>query len=240
VKRVITRLSCRRQDRLQLLRRLPLQNTRKRMKKDFYKLTFVTQKGRSPTQRYLQRLESCLAGGITAVQLREKELSNHRLREFGKALQTVLLPEKIPLIVNDSLELAIELNADGLHLGQSDGDVIAARKQLGPDKIIGISINSLAELIAANTLPVDYIGIGAIFPTKSKTDVATVWRLNQLQHARSRSQHKIIAIGGIDNTNAQQVIAAGADGIAAISAFHDTPSPEQVTRALRHIIGETL
>src|SRR5579862_8048696 len=135
------------------------------MKTNVCKLIFVTNKNNAILDHYLYLLEACAASGITAVQLREKQLPYNVLLEFGKAIQRIIQPYGIPLIINDHVQIAMAINADGVHLGQKDGDVNAARQQLGPDKLIGLTVDSVDQLHTANELPINYVGIGAIFQT---------------------------------------------------------------------------
>lgn len=210
------------------------------MRKDFYKLILVTQKKDQPLELYLKFLKSCIMGGITGLQLREKKLNSDQILSFGRSLKTLLKPEKIPLIVNDSLHLANALEADGLHLGQTDGNILESRNRLGPEKIIGLTVNSYEEVSKANELPIDYIGVGAIFPTVNKPNVQNIWGYEGLEKVSSLSRHKIVAIGGIEIKNTKNVIKAGAHGIAAIGAFHNSKNPFQTTKTLRKEIDEAL
>lgn len=186
----------------------------------------VTNKGEASLKQYLDFIKICASSGITSLQLREKKAPYKDLLELGKRLKEILTPHNIPLIINDNIQLAIELNADGVHLGQSDGDHAMARKILGKDKIIGVSVNSFAEMQIANRLAIDYVGVGAIFPTTSKSDIATIWGINGLKQLSEIAEHPMIAIGGINETNASSVIAAGASGIAVINAIHNADNPE--------------
>lgn len=206
------------------------------MNHQFYKLMLVTNKRNIPEDEYLQLIQVCAISGITAVQLREKSLSYRSLLKLGRALKEILSPLNIPLIVNDHVNLALELDAEGVHLGQADGDAKVARDLLGPDKIIGISIDSMANLQVANELPIDYVGIGAIFPTRNKANVTTIWDIAGLKQASLLSKHPIVAIGGIHENNAAAVMQAGSQGIAAIGAFHDTIDPGVTTKKLRSIV----
>ncbi len=211
------------------------------MKTSFFKLMLITHRRNTPLDEYLSFIKICAASGITSVQLREKHLSFPELLDFGKQLQKTLRPFLIPLIINDFPELALVLDADGVHLGQTDGDVRATRRLLGGDKIIGLTVDSLNQLHVANTLPIDYVGVGAIFPTQNKVDVAMTWGSDGLKPLSSLSKHPIIAIGGIIDSNVNDVMQAGAQGIAAIGAFHDASDPASITRTLRNIIdGEPL
>jgi thiamine-phosphate pyrophosphorylase len=203
---------------------------------DFYKLTLVTHKNETPLSDYLNFIQICARAGITCVQLREKNLSYDALVTLGKQLQSILKPLSIPLIINDNLELAIELDAEGVHLGQSDGNPVRAREKLGVNKLIGVSIDNLADLQQANQLPIDYVGIGAIFPSRSKTNVTTIWGIAGLRQLSRCSKHPLIAIGGIDEKNTAEVMLAGASGIAAIECFHTADDPGFMTQTLRTLV----
>lgn len=198
----------------------------------------VTHRQAMPIDEYLAFIKICAVSGITAVQLREKNMSYESTLIFGRKLKQILEPFEIPLIVNDNLDLAVALDAEGIHLGQSDGDPKAARALLGPHKIIGVSINSLENLCVANGLPINYVGIGAIFKTHSKLNVATTWGLEGLRELSKLSKHTIIAIGGINELNAAEVILAGAEGLAIIGAIHNAVDPSLAIKRLRQI-GDT-
>lgn len=202
----------------------------------FYTLTLVTNKQNTPIQDYLKFIHSCAQSGITAVQLREKKMSYLDLFEFGKTIQAILAPLNIPLIINDNLEVAVALNAAGVHLGQTDYCPEEARARLGSEKIIGVSIDSFANLQKANQLPINYVGIGSIFPTKNKATVSTLWGIGGLKQLAPLSAHPIVAIGGINEHNATDIIQAGAKGIAAIGAFHDAVNVPATTQKLLQII----
>lgn len=205
------------------------------METPFYQLMLITHKNNLPLSPYLDFIATCAANGITAVQLREKNSSYEENLAFGIKLKKTLLPYKIPLIINDHLDLALELDAEGIHLGQSDGDPKLAREQLGPKKIIGLSIDTPEDLIIANNLPIDYLGVGAIFPTQNKNNVKTLWQLQGLKHLTELTSHPIVAVGGINKTNAIDVINAGAQGLAAIDVFHQSENPSMTTAHLRKL-----
>ena len=206
------------------------------IKRPFYQVMLVTNKNNAPIDEYLQFIQRCAESGVTSVQCREKHLSDTELLSFGKALQEVLAPFNIPLLINDRLDIAIAINAAGVHLGQTDGDPSSARERLGPDKIIGVSIDSIANLHRSNLLPLDYVGIGSIFPTQNKSNVSTFWGTDGLNELTALSQHPVVAIGGIDERNAIEVINAGAAGIAAIGAFHDASDPAHVSNHFSQLI----
>lgn len=208
------------------------------MSAPFLHLTLVTDKKNTSTPSYLEWIQQCIKGGVTCVQLREKLIPYEELLLFGRALKSILDKSNIPLIINDYVDLCIQLDAAGVHLGQSDGDPIKARAMLGPHKIIGISTNTLTQVNNAKTLPVDYLGVGAIFPTENKPDIQTIWGLDGLKQAAQISDHPLVAIGGINENNVQSVISSGANGVAAIGAFHDAKDPCQTTLNLLTTINQ--
>ena len=207
------------------------------MNDPFYKLMLVTQRGNMPASEYMPFIQKCAQAGITSLQLREKTASHAECLDLGLCLKEVLAPYSIPLIVNDSLELALELGADGLHLGQSDGCPEEARAALGPNKILGLSIESIPQLKTANALPLDYVGIGAIYPTARKNDVATIWGLKGLRKTARHSRHPMVGIGGINLTNAADVMASGADGVAVIGAIHAAEDPAGAVKELKQALS---
>ena len=204
-------------------------------KSAYYRLILITNKQHPPLQDYLKFIRSCALAGITAVQLREKDLPYAELLEFGKKIQETLTPFNIPLIINDNIKLALALDAAGVHLGQTDGCPQKARAQLGSEKIIGVSIDSLTNLQEANQLPLDYVGIGSIFTTKNKTNVRTHWGITGLKQLAALSTHPVVAIGGINEQNAADIWLAGAQGIAAIGAFHEATDRSATIQKLLYI-----
>ena len=204
--------------------------------KEYYKLVLITQKLEKDTDEYLDFLKGCIQSGVTSIQLREKNLNFNDAFSLALHLKEFLSPFKIPLIINDNLDLALKTNAEGLHLGQGDGDVIHARKALGPNKILGQTVNCLEQLVKANKLPVNYVGIGPVFPTKNKPHAQKIWGCQNLKKVVSESIHKVIAIGGIDLNNARDVVDTGVHGIAAIGVFHNSSDPGLVTRNLFNLM----
>jgi thiamine-phosphate pyrophosphorylase len=147
---------------------------------------------------------------------------------------------RIPLIVNDRVDVALEIGADGVHIGQHDMDPERARRLLGPDAIIGLSIETIEQARAAVSLDVDYLGVGPIFATATKTDAAPPLGVEALAQIRAISRHRVVAIGGIGLENARQAIDAGADGAAVVSAICAAEDPERAARELRRAIDEGL
>lgn len=191
---------------------------------DFSKLILITHRQQRPLALYLEFIKGCAMSGITSVQLREKDAKPDFLLEFGKQLKQILDPLGIPLIVNDSIDLAVELNASGVHLGQNDCNPEYARQVLGHQKTIGLSIEAMAQLQHANQLPIDYIAASSVFPTTHKENIKTLWGLKGLKQLSSHSKHPVIAIGGINDSNLEPVLNAGAHGIAVIGALHTNDS----------------
>lgn len=184
-----------------------------------------------------------VAGGVTLVQLREKHAATREFLELGRALMALLTPLGVPLIINDRADIARELGAAGLHLGQGDMPPAEARALLGPEAHIGLSVETPEHLLAAEALPeglVDAYGLSPIYQTPSKTDAGPGWGLSGLAWARkvvdAGSRRQLVAIGGVGAGNAAQVLAAGADGLAVISAICSAPDPEAAARALRGVI----
>ncbi len=182
-------------------------------------------------------IKKAVAGGVTVIQLREKECPTKEFFELALEVKKVIPPE-IPLIINDRLDIALAAGADGVHLGQADLPVEVARKLLGPKAIIGLSVKNFEQLQQAKNLPVDYLAISPVFPTPTKTDTGPAWGLEGLAQARRLTGRPLVGIGGINETNAFQVIRAGADGIAVVSAICASHDPEQASRKLRQIIEQ--
>ncbi len=175
---------------------------------------------------------AAVKGGVTAVQLREKALDVVAFAELGRAIKELLEPLGVPLIINDHVEVAAAVGADGLHVGQSDLPAEAARFLLGPNAIIGLSITAIDQVGKRDAGFVDYLGVGPIFATPTKPDAAAPMGLEGLAAVRAMSTLPIVAIGGISQANAAQAIAAGADGIAVVSAIMGAADPEAAARAL--------
>jgi len=164
---------------------------------------------------HAEQLELLTLGGATLIQLREKHLSPRAFYEQAK----LAARRRVQLIINDRADIALAVSADGVHLGQDDMPPDAARKLLGPNAIIGYSTHNIEQAIAATKLPIDYLAIGPIFATTTKPDTAPVLGLDGLTAVRRAiGTFPLVAIGGITHANARQVIQAGADSVAVISA----------------------
>lgn len=203
------------------------------MNKDCLKLCLITNAQAMPLAQYKNFILQAIEGGVTSIQLREKSKNTSELYQMALMLKTLLNPLKIPLIINDHVELAKEIDAEGVHLGQSDCTPDHARKILGPCKIIGLSIETLEELKIANSLTcINYIAASTVFRSQTKTNCKTIWGLHGLGEMTKHAKHPVIAIGGIDAGNVKQVIEHGACGVAVISAVHAQNNPAKAAHAL--------
>jgi thiamine-phosphate pyrophosphorylase len=174
-------------------------------------------------------------GGVSVVQLREKELDTRRFVEEALRLQRLLKPKGVPLLINDRIDVALAAGADGVHIGQSDMPYPLARKLLGKQALIGLSVENEEQVMAAEVLDVDYLGVSAIFPTPTKVDTKHCWGLDGLRRVRNMSSHRLVAIGGIGIDNAAAVLEAGADALAVVSAICAAERPAQAAMALYEI-----
>ncbi len=179
---------------------------------------------------------AAVRGGVTCVQLREKDLNTREFVARSQALKSLLAPLHIPLVINDRVDVAIACQADGVHLGQSDMPVDLVRKILPPHVFIGLSVENDRDIAQAIDLPVDYLGISPVFATPTKTDTQTPWGLMGLQRARAMTSLPLVAIGGIHVGNAFQVIHCGADGLAVVSAICAAEDPAAAATELRSIM----
>jgi thiamine-phosphate pyrophosphorylase len=167
-----------------------------------------------------------LDGGASLIQLRDKEASGRELLEQAMACLKLTRKAGATLIINDRVDVALTAGADGVHLGQDDLSVDEAREILGEDKIIGVSTHSIAQFRAALETSADYIAVGPVYPTITKENPAPVVGLELVREARKLTDRPLVAIGGISHARASEVIAAGADCVAVISALY--PLPEKV------------
>ncbi len=163
-------------------------------------------------------IEEAIWGGVTVVQVREKSASTRDFYNLTKKIKDVTDNYRVPLIVNDRVDLALAVDAAGVHLGQKDLPAASARKLLGPDKILGVSAATLKEAVIAEAEGADYLGVGAIYPTDSKSNTRPV-TLDLLKAIKEAVSIPVIAIGGINHGNAGPVFRTGVDGVAVISAI---------------------
>lgn|SRR3990167_3884826 len=204
------------------------------------KLCLITHPLSSAWDQYCDLVLQSISGGVSAIQFRHKKADDVMgVHAMAMSLKSLLDPLHIPLIINDDVSLAKNIDAHGIHLGQSDVHPQEARALLGPNKIIGWSIETYEQLMYANTLNcIDYVAASAVFPSKTKTDCKTIWGLNGLKQLARHSQHPVIAIGGINSNNVREVMLHGAYGVAIISAIHDSHQPKHAAMELINIINQ--
>ena len=177
-----------------------------------------------------------VAGGATIVQLRDKKASTATMIETGRALRQVLSGSGVPLIINDDVEAAIACGADGVHVGQGDMAAATVRQRIGPDMILGLSVTSLTEAKAATSAPVDYLGIGPVLATGTKSDHAPVMGFDGLAAAIRAVSVPVVAIGGLKHSHIEAVFQSGANGIAVVSAICGEADPDRAARDLSQMI----
>jgi thiamine-phosphate pyrophosphorylase len=201
-------------------------------------LYLVTDRAMCAAHGLERTVAEAVAGGVAMVQLRDDETPAAELVELARRLKAVLAPARVPLIVNNRLDVALAAGSDGLHVGQADTPPAEARARLGPEPILGLSVTDPAQLAAVDRALVDYLGVGPIFATSTKPDAAPAMGLSGLAATRAGTGLPIVAIGGIDATNAAAVIRAGADGIAVVSAICAAGDPRSAAAALARTITE--
>jgi thiamine-phosphate pyrophosphorylase len=180
-------------------------------------------------------IESAVRGGVTIVQLRGKRLSYADFVDLGRRTAAALKKFRVPLIINDRADVALACGAAGVHLGQDDMPLSIARKVLAKKMVIGISANTLEEALEAERRGADYIGLGPIYATASKEMALPLVGPEGIRHVKSRVRIPVVAIGGITARNAPEVAAAGADGIAVISAILGRLNAEKAARRLKEV-----
>jgi thiamine-phosphate pyrophosphorylase len=183
-----------------------------------YTLYLVTDRRWLGERRLADAVKEAIEGGVTMVQLREKEMSSRAFLETALAVKEVTDRYGIPLVINDRIDIAYACNADGIHLGADDLSIFVAREILGADKIVGASAATLEEALALEAEGADYLGVGAVFPTGTKSDADHV-TLEQLARIKSAVRIPVVAIGGIDAEKVDSVMKTGVDGVAVVSAI---------------------
>jgi len=205
------------------------------MKADFG-LMLVTDRALSGGRSIEKIVEAAAAGGVSIVQLREKDATTREFVAIGRRVAEILRPRRIPLIINDRVDVALAVLADGVHLGTSDMSVTDARAILGPRAIIGLSVENEKQAVTAERLDVDYLGVSPVFSTPTKTDTGAPWGVEGLWRLRPLVKKPLVAIGGINAGNAARVLEAGADGLAVVSEICSAPDPEVAARELWKLV----
>ncbi len=177
-------------------------------------------------------VKEALEGGATFLQIREKNLAYPEFVKLATEVKAVTDAYHIPYVVDDDVELAKEIDADGVHIGQSDLALVEARRVLGPDKIIGVSAHSVAEAIEAERNGADYLGVGSVFTTSTKLDAEAVSKAT-LKEICEAVSIPVVAIGGIQKDNMLQLKGTEVDGVAVVSAIFAAPDIRKATKELR-------
>lgn len=200
-----------------------------------YKLYLVTDRYVLGDKDLYKSIEEAILGGASIVQLREKDIST--LDFYTEALKVKEITDKyhVPLIINDRLDIALAVDADGLHIGQDDMPLIVARKLFGPDKIIGVSASTVELALQAQKDGADYLGVGAVYATSTKDDAEVVAH-SEVRRIKEAVKIPIVAIGGISETNAAEIMATGIDGISVISAILGKDDVKMAAKGLLELI----
>ncbi len=175
-------------------------------------------------------------GGAACVQIREKNLSTRAFIEEALRIKEILAPFGVPLIINDRVDVALAVRADGVHVGQDDMPYETARRLMGPGALIGLSVETWEDVERSEGLDVDYLGVSPVFETPTKTDTKGSWGIEGIERIRAFSRHPLVAIGGMNPSNAGAAVRAGADAVAVVSAVCAAPDPMRVSRDLSRII----
>ncbi|MHB9957154.1 thiamine phosphate synthase [Vibrio campbellii] len=200
-----------------------------------YRLYLVTddQQDLATLKRVVRK---AVEGGVTMVQVREKHGDVRGFIERAQAVKDILKDIDVPLIINDRVDVALAVDADGVHLGQSDMPATIARELIGPNKILGLSIENEEQLAEADSLPIDYIGLSAIFTTPTKTNTKKHWGIDGLKMALGTTSLPIVAIGGINESNIPQLSATGVHGLALVSAICHAEDPKAASEYLLELM----
>jgi thiamine-phosphate pyrophosphorylase len=202
-----------------------------------YRLCVITDRSLARGRSLDEVVMAAVEGGATMVQLREKEAPTREFLELARALKARLAPRGVPLLINDRVDIAIAVDADGVHVGQTDMPVDVVRAFVGTRKIVGLSITNAPQLARPDAEAADYLGIGPVFAQTTKPDASPVLGVEGLAALRRRTAKPVMAIGGIAASNARAVIAAGADGLAVVSAIMSAPDCTAAARSLVAAFG---
>lgn len=200
-----------------------------------YSLYLCTDRSLMSCKTIEESVEQAIAGGVTVVQLREKDCSTREFYELAKRVQQITRPNRIPLIINDRIDIAMAVGAEGIHIGQSDMPATVARKIVGPDMVIGVSASNYGEAKQAVQDGADYLGVGAMFATGTKTD-AVITPFEDLRQIRKDFDIPIVVIGGINERTIPQFSNMGIDGYAVVSAIVAQPDIKKAAENLRGLI----
>lgn len=210
-----------------------------RCKKENMLLYAVTDRSWVGEQTLLAQVESAIRGGVTCVQLREKDLGEKSFLEEAISMKRLCQDYDVPFIINDNVEIAIKCGADGVHVGQKDMEAGKVRELVGEDMIIGVSAQSVKQAVLAEKAGADYLGVGAVFPTNTKLDAADV-DFDTLKDICNAVTIPVVAIGGINRDNMLKLSRTGVDGVALVSAIFSADDIESECTFLRRLSQEMI
>lgn len=198
----------------------------------------VTDRSFSLGRSTLEIVRAAVRGGVSVIQLREKNLGTCDFYLEAMKIREFLRSVRIPLIINDRIDIALAVDADGVHVGQEDMPVKVARKILGPDRIVGLSVNAPEEINEESFEFADYLAISPVFSTATKPDITQPWGLEGLRRARGLTELPLVGIGSMTAENAREVVMAGADCVAVVTAIVSADDPAEATRTLVERVKE--
>ncbi len=196
-----------------------------------YSLYLCTDRRLMTSATIEESVEAALKGGTTVIQLREKDCSSKEFYELGLRVKKITAAYHVPLIINDRVDIALAVHADGVHVGQGDLPCKVVREIVGPDMLIGVSAATLSEAVQAEKDGADYLGVGAMYATNTKTDTRPV-SMEELLKIRAAVNIPIVVIGGINRNTLGNFKGTGVDGLAVVSAIVAQPDPEAAAREL--------
>ncbi len=199
----------------------------------------VTDRKWTGAQTLAEQVEEALEGGATFVQLREKTLDEEHFLEEAKVLKKLCARYNVPFVINDNVGIALAMDADGVHVGQSDMEAGAVREKLGPEKIIGVSAQTVEQALLAEKHGADYLGVGAVFPTGSKDDAVEVSK-DTLRAICEAVSIPVVAIGGVSQANVGELAGTGIVGVAVISAIFAQKEIKPATAELKKAVAEAV
>ena len=199
-------------------------------------LYFVTDRGLCGQRPLKEVVLQAVRGGASCVQLREKEVPTRLFVEEAREIKALVAPYHVPLIINDRLDIALAVGAEGVHVGQNDMPYELARKLMGRKAIVGLSVETWADVEQAEAFDCDYLGVSPVFATPTKMDTKEPWGIEGLARIRAFSRHPLVAIGGLHAGNVADVVRAGADAIAVVSAICAAPNPLAAAREIDEAI----
>jgi len=200
-------------------------------------LYFVTDRGLCGKKPLEEVVIQAVKGGAAYVQLREKDVSTRFFVEEAQRIKKLLEKYRVPLIINDRVDVALACGAEGVHIGQEDMPYEIVRQLMGQKAIIGLSVETWENVKVSQKMDVNYIGVSPVFSTPTKTDTKGAWGLEGLAKIKAFSRHPLVAIGGINEYNVHEVMKAGAGCVAVVSAICASSCPEATARRINDIIN---